>query len=65
MDNILRSRSLIGMSKDTQSMSNIKLEHISAFPSGIELILKAFKPRSTWRKSGEKKGGAVALCEFY
>lgn len=65
MDNILRSRRLIGMSKDTQSMSNVKLEHISAFPSSIVLILKAFKPRSTWRKSGGKKRGEVALREFY
>lgn len=51
------------MAKGTQFMSNMKLEHSSELSFIIVLILKAFKLRSTWKKSGGKRG--VAPSDFY
>lgn len=51
------------MAKGTRFMSNMKLEHSSELSFIIVLILKAFKLRSTWKKSGGKRG--VAPSDFY
>lgn len=63
MDDILRPNRLIGMAEGTRFMSNMKLEHNSELSFSIVLILKGFKLRSTWKKSGGKKG--VAPSDFY